>query len=825
MLVFILIFSGILTFLLLTARDNSKLNSTLDETFDFVKNRIESYEIYNTNDQVKSLVRLLDKTTELSRVIEQEGNLSTEMLDEYAREQRLTGILILDQNLKVIEQNAKDGDTMPLWQKLIKSDYVRDIAEHPEKTYTTRLRNKGKIYDFAAVARQDAAGILITYAQKEEVNELNGDLTMASLFPDFPFEMNGSVVICDDDKVVSTNRQELTARSIEEAKSQYKNKFEADENGIVHLRSETGNWFGRREKIKDYDAYIFFPESQVYITRNIICVIYVLLALLLFLLHRMSRSRTEKRSILQDQKRLRVINALGHAYSSISLVNLKTEEIEILKSSENMKPDQKGDMLSKAHQEELIRQVIAEPFQEAYWKFVDISTVAKRLEERETLSFTARTVDERWMTMIIVPQGYDKDGKLCTVLVANRDVTEEKEREIAQDRNLRNALAAAEHANRAKTVFLNNMSHDIRTPMNGIIGMLDISDKCLDNPEAVRKYHKKIRVASEYLLSLINDVLDMSKLDSGEMYFAEESVYLREMLENCRDIMETRAAEHGIELETPGLENFNLPRVLTSELHIRQIAMNIISNAIKYNKPNGKIIATAEVVNQTEDYVTCRFMVKDTGIGMSDDFQKNMFDPFSQEYGKDRSEFRGTELELSIVKRIVDQMGGEIRVESKKGVGTTFTWTLTFKTDKEYREEKVVANQQDFSLAGKKILAAEDNTLNAEILIFLLDDMGADTVLVENGKQVVEAFKESDWDEYDCILMDVMMPIMDGYTATRRIRGLSRPDAQSIPIIALTANAFAEDRKKAMEAGMNDHVAKPVDMKVLTAVLQKYLEK
>lgn len=381
-----------------------------------------------------------------------------------------------------------------------------------------------------------------------------------------------------------------------------------------------------------------------------------------------------------------------------------------------------------------------------------------------------------------------------------------------------------------KTTFLEegNM-HLYKTSLRGYVRMHPIQTAFIVVACSMmfhaKRMHKKIRVASEYLLSLINDVLDMSKLDSGEMYFAEESVYLREMLENCRDIMETRAAEHGIELETPGLENFNPTRVLTSELHIRQIAMNIISNAIKYNKPNGKIIATAEVVNQTEDYVTCRFMVKDTGIGMSDDFQKNMFDPFSQEYGKDRSEFRGTELELSIVKRIVDQMGGEIRVESKKGVGTTFTWTLTFKTDKEYREEKVAANQQDFSLAGKKILAAEDNTLNAEILIFLLDDMGADTVLVENGKQVVEAFKESDWDEYDCILMDVMMPIMDGYTATRRIRGLSRPDAQSIPIIALTANAFAEDRKKAMEAGMNDHIAKPVDMKVLTAVLQKYLEK
>ena len=220
-----------------------------------------------------------------------------------------------------------------------------------------------KRYDFAAVARQDTPGILIAYAQKEEVSELNGDLTMASLFADFPFEMNGSVVICDTDEVVSTNTPELVSHSVEESKALYKNEFKAGENGVVCLRSKTGNWYGRREKIKDYDAYIFFPAAHVYLTRNIVCVIYVLLALLLFLLYCVSRSRTEKRSILQDQKRLCVINALGHAYTSIALVNLKTEEIEIIKASENMKPDQKGDMLSKAHREELIQQVIAEPFQ------------------------------------------------------------------------------------------------------------------------------------------------------------------------------------------------------------------------------------------------------------------------------------------------------------------------------------------------------------------------------------------------------------------------------------------------------------------------------
>ena len=254
---FTLIFVGILIFSLLTASDNKKLNRTLNETFDFVKTRIESYEIYDTNDQVKSLVRLMDKTTELSRVIAQEGNFRAEMLDKYAKEQRLTGILVLDKKLKVIEQTTRDGDATPLWQKLIESDYVRDIVEHPEKTYTTRLRNEGKLYDFAAVARQDASGILIAYAQKEEVNEINGDLTMASLFSNFPFEMNGCVAICDEDKIVSTNKQNLVSSSVEGAKSLYENEFKSGGNVIVHLRSKNGNWYGRQDKIKDYNAYVF----------------------------------------------------------------------------------------------------------------------------------------------------------------------------------------------------------------------------------------------------------------------------------------------------------------------------------------------------------------------------------------------------------------------------------------------------------------------------------------------------------------------------------------------------------------------------------------
>ena len=823
LLVIILIFSGILTFLLLTASDNRRLNSTLNETFDFVKTRIERYEIYNTNDQVKSLVRLLDKTTELSRVIAQEGNLSAEMLDEYAREQRLTGILVLDQYLNVLEQTANDGDVRPLWQKLIESDYVRDITEHPEKTYTTRLRNEGKRYDFAAVARQDTPGILIAYVQKEEVSELNGDLTMASLFADFPFEMNGSVVICDTDEVVSTNTQELVSHSVEESKALYKNEFEAGENGVVRLRSKTGNWYGRREKIKDYDAYIFFPEAQVYFTRTIVCVIYVLLSLLLFLLYCVSRSKTEKRSILQDQKRLRVINALGHAYTSISLVNLKTEEIEIIKASENMKPDQKGDMLSKTHQEELIQQVIAEPFQEAYREFVDSSTVAKRLKDREALSFTVQMTDGKWLTIIIVPQGYDKDGKLCTVLVANRDVTEEKEREIEQDKNLRNALAVAEHANRAKTAFLNNMSHDIRTPMNAVIGFTALATTHIDNKELVLDYLKKIHTSGEHLLSLINDVLDMSRIESGSVQIEYTTVHLPDILQDLRTIIDGSVYSKKQKLHID-IQNVCHEDIITDKLRLMQVLLNIIGNAVKFTPMGGMIcVCVSEQPCKKDGYATMVFRVKDNGIGMSPEFQEHVFDSFAREHTVTENGIGGTGLGMAITKNIVDMMGGTIRVESEAGKGTEFTVMLACEISELNPEQKeAIKNEKQEnrmesrrSYEGKKILLVEDNELNREIATAIMQEIGLDVDIAEDGTDAVNIMSSAEGRSYDLIFMDIQMPKMDGYTATREIRTLKDPKCANIPIVAMTANAFEEDREKAIRAGMNGHIAKPISVEVI----------
>ena len=271
-------------------------------------------------------------------------------------------------------------------------------------------------------------------------------------------------------------------------------------------------------------------------------------------------------------------------------------------------------------------------------------------------------------------------------------------------------------------------------------------------------------MASEYLLSLINDVLDMRKINHNDMKLFEESVNLRAIIENCRDILEAKAAEQEIELDITGLESFQPPQVLASEVHLRQVFMNIVSNAIKYNRYGGKIFILAKVLEQTEETVTCRFSVTDTGIGMSEEFQKQMFDPFTQEHGENRSEFKGTELGLSIVKRIVEQMGGKIRVESEKDIGTKFSWELTFDIDKDFNETKTVPVKEG-NLKGIRVLAAEDNSLNSEILEFILADMGIKADFVENGELAVEAFEKSRPGEYSLILMDIIKSTAAGMDA------------------------------------------------------------
>ena len=395
-------------------------------------------------------------------------------------------------------------------------------------------------------------------------------------------------------------------------------------------------------------------------------------------------------------------------------------------------------------------------------------------------------------------------------------------REQEYQKTLKAAALKAERANHAKTEFLQRMSHDIRTPINGIRGMVEIGDRCPEDMARQADCRKKIWEASTLLLELVNEVLDMGKLESGEVVLESVPFDLPELMHEVIDVLEKQAAERGIVLhrEYGGLPH---PRLVGSPLHVKRLLMNVLSNAIKYNRDKGRVMLDCFELSCTGDKVQICFVCMDTGIGMSEEFQKRMFEPFTQENAGARPVYGGTGLGMSITKSLVDKMGGTIGVESKQGVGTTYTITLPFTIDNTATEEPEQQQTDLTVLRGRRVLLAEDNALNMEIVEFLLNDVGIKATKAADGQQAVEAFAASPVGGFDAILMDVMMPVRDGYEATRAIRAMDRPDAKTIPIFAMTANAFAEDRLKALQAGMNEHLPKPIDPDTLYRLLAKYL--
>lgn len=392
-----------------------------------------------------------------------------------------------------------------------------------------------------------------------------------------------------------------------------------------------------------------------------------------------------------------------------------------------------------------------------------------------------------------------------------RHLEQEKQDEIYKKEKERLANDAI-RANEVKTDFLRRMSHDIRTPINGIRGMVQIGEYYYDDPEKQKECREKIWGASGYLLDLVNDVLDMSKLQADEMEWKDEQFVFTDLLNEIMTLMSFQAKEHGITMsaEPWSITHDNL---WGGKVQLKRIFMNLITNAIKYNKPNGSVLVSCRETEFKEGRASFRFVCADTGIGMDEQFVKIMYEPFSQEKRFHGNMSEGVGLGLSIVKKLVESAGGTISVDSKKGEGTSFTVDLSFETlDEENKLAPDLPSEPDGKkLAGCNVLVAEDNELNFEIVEFILKVEGANVIAATDGKQAVDIFAKSEEGSIDVILMDVMMPVMDGLTAVREIRTLSRVDATTVPIIAMTANAFADDVENAREAGMDAHVAKPID--------------
>lgn len=527
----------------------------------------------------------------------------------------------------------------------------------------------------------------------------------------------------------------------------------------------------------------------------------------------------------QVQQARHEVEALSAGYSYICLINLETGDVELIKG--NNIPGLNGRYTQIDHNIllEQVNRLITEPFRQSSVEFYDSTTIAKRLEGKNSLFHTCERTDGTWILSMIVPQKYDENGRVVSVLLANRDFTEEKKRELEQEEALRQEKIKAEKANEAKSIFLFNMSHDIRTPMNAILGYSQLMKKELTNPKLVH-YQEMIEQSSQLLLSIINNVLDMARVESGKMELDENYEVVGNITQLVCGAFAAEASKKNIELNI--IVNVEHKHIITDSTKMQEILSNLISNAIKYTPEGGKVlIDVRELPYDKEGYTLIQTKVSDTGIGMSEEFLPSLFELFTRERNTTLSKITGTGLGMAIVKNLVDLMNGSIEVESELGKGSTFTITIPHKiANKDYTNRNIESsNEFDIDFKGKRVLLAEDNELNAEITTTILSEMGFEVKAVEDGILCVNEMQHQPANTYDLILMDIQMPNMDGYKATDCIRHLSQPEKANIPIIAMSANAFEEDKKKAFDVKMNDYITKPIDFQKMEEVLKHILSK
>lgn len=660
------------------------------------------YNSFNDAVEAKSLVRMVEKVQQTARNFKADDQaLEKEHLKQYAGEQKLTGIIVLNDKDQQIAQYHMGSRFQKVMDYVMEKETLRDVKKYPQKSYMVRidLKNGGYI-DLASYGRIDAKGTIIGYQYIKAEYAKNSELTIKNVLAGYKQENDGTIVITNGNDIIASNDKKLINTKAQNnpvvneiRKSVKSGQFAVIQNGIKR-------YFTSLDKGRNYYIYMYAEDRD--------------------------------------------------------LVKTLTSNIGIA----------------------LI----------LYGIFV-------------TILMTIKAKSNQQYELI------------------------QKQREEEYKKELEKSAREAKKANIAKTEFLQRMSHDIRTPINGIRGMVEVGDYYKDNLVKQAECRKKIWEASGFLLELINEVLDMGKLESEEVILEERSFNFFGLFKEIRMVIEKQAKERGIQIVVHKYRVIH-ENLIGSPLHVKRVVMNILTNAIKYNKDNGKIIMEFQEVQEDQDTVRIQFKCKDTGIGMSESFQKKIYEPFAQEKVGARTVYGGTGLGMPITKSLVEKMGGTISFESEQDVGTTFDIEIPFQIDHNKQcEEHKKKEVKETSIKGVNVLLAEDNELNMEIAEFVLESAGAKVIKAFNGKEALEIFKASEQGEIDVILMDVMMPVMDGLEATRYIRRSNKENARDIPIIAMTANAFTEDRRRVLEEGMNEHLAKPLESEVLIEMIAKYCGK
>lgn len=521
-----------------------------------------------------------------------------------------------------------------------------------------------------------------------------------------------------------------------------------------------------------------------------------------------------------------IIEAIARSYQYISRIDISKDWFEEIsnRAAENMNYKKSGEVSSENRN--TCKMFVAEEYQEAFLKFTDITTLPVRMKNEETIVMEYQMKDGNWHKLRFIEKKRDKDGNLTHVLCAIRSISDVKKKE----QELLQQVAEARKDAALKSRFLSNMSHDIRTPINGIIGMTELADRYPDNPEIQKKCREKLVESARHLVSMVNDILDMNKLETEQFVENDIPFNLAAVLNRVNTDQQMQAGKKKIDYVVDWKKSeLNHMYLMGNPVYIEKLLTVITDNAVKFTKPGGNVSVWCREISEDDERAVYEFGCSDNGIGMSEEFAGHAFEMFSQENKTSRTQYEGTGLGLAIAKKITERLGGTIEIKSKKNCGTTVTMTIPFKTGvqnlMQYTENVNTESTEDIPLEGLHALIAEDNELNLEIAKVMLEEKGICVECAADGKEAFEKFKESEPGYYDVIFMDIMMPYMNGWDATRKIRTLQRPDADKIPIIAMSANAFAEDIINSHISGMNWHLTKPVDADKLMTALKECIRK
>ena len=795
--------------------------STMERNIRDLKKQCGDYSDFLASDEAKSLIHLTELadavSSSLPMVAESERD---SFLRQFYDRQRLDCLLILDDTLKPDFVYPLIGMSYDGWKNEIESSAVSAVLSFPKKIYSSRITHSGATYDIAAAARQDKKGIVFCAVLQGDEQLKFHYSPIRSLLARTETDLKGSLFITEGNTVVASNtgKNESDKALIPELAS-----IDAIGNGTRLTRFRCGGkvYYGGNAKYRNYEIYAFYPSPAVFVSVGITMLvafcIYLLFASLLIIFHLRSRSRHSR----EIAKQYEIIKSISHIYTMTVLVDVKNQSYTLLK-----RPDDCDNVPITGPVNDETRGALAchvgKKYRGGFQRFFDAATLNERLGCADYIEYDYKDVKGEWLNDKIILHSRDKSGVLSSFILARKNISAQKKSELEYHQKLETAIKNEQEANQSKTEFLRSISHDIRTPINVMLGMLEIADRNKGNTEVLVDCRKKIRAAAEYLLDLVNDILTLNKKDDGsaDKTAVQTAFILSEELQKLYLIVSERAKTNAVRLDPPQI-SVSGRALLGNPLYLRQIMINIITNAIKYNGENGTVkYSVSETPDEKRDgFAAVHFVCEDNGIGMSREFQKKMFEPFAQENDFVVSKTGGIGLGLSIVKKLVKELGGTISADSEKNKGTRFEITIP------YQYSAVLSTAADTesiaSIKGLTVLLAEDNELNMEIAEYILTDAGARVIKAYTGKEALELFKNSAHGEIDVILTDLSMPVMDGLEEAREIRLLDRDDAKKIPIIAMTANLFDDDKKACADAGMTGFIPKPFNINELLYAISK----